>query len=47
MKIWKNLENSTCNLVRFADDIISLVASYSGRMYGRSGGRKKKGKTDE
>jgi putative resolvase len=31
----------------FADDIISLVASYSGRMYGRRGGRKKKGKTDE
>jgi putative resolvase len=31
----------------FADDIISLVASYSGRMYGRRGGRKKKVKTDE
>lgn len=26
----------------FADDIISLVASYSGRLYGRRGGRKKK-----
>ena len=31
----------------FADDIIALVASYSGRMYGRRGGRKKKVKTDE
>jgi len=31
----------------FADDIISLVASYSGRMYGWRGGRKKKVKTDE
>ncbi len=26
----------------FADDIISLVASYSGRLYGRRGGRKAK-----
>jgi predicted site-specific integrase-resolvase len=26
----------------FADDIISLVASYSGRLYGRRGGRTKK-----
>jgi predicted site-specific integrase-resolvase len=26
----------------FAEDIISLVASYSGRLYGRRGGRKKK-----
>jgi len=31
----------------FADDIISLVANYSGRMYGRRGGRKKKVQTDE
>jgi putative resolvase len=30
----------------FADDIISLVASYSGRMYGRRGGRKKKDKAN-
>ena len=26
----------------FAEDIISLVASYSGRLYGKRGGRKKK-----
>jgi predicted site-specific integrase-resolvase len=25
----------------FAEDIISLVASYSGRLYGKRGGRKK------
>jgi len=31
----------------FADDIISLVASYSGRMYGRRGGRKKKVEANE
>jgi len=33
--------------LEFADDIISLVASYSGRMYGRRGGRKKKVTTNE
>ena len=33
--------------LEMAEDIVSLVASYSARMYGRRGGRKKKGDSED